>query len=166
MRFEDVLVLQRGFDLPIQERESGDVPVYGSTGVVGFHSKAKVAGPGVVTGRSGSLGGVHFIADDFWPLNTALWVKEFKRVTPSLAVFLMREMDLKQYNGGASVPTLDRKAVHRVEVLLPSQRLRIAFDEFAKPIFDQMVTAELQAKKLRAARDLLLPRLMTGGIAV
>jgi type I restriction enzyme S subunit len=52
--FENALVLQRGFDLPIQSREDGDVPVYGSTGINGFHNKAKVQGPGVVTGRSGS----------------------------------------------------------------------------------------------------------------
>jgi type I restriction enzyme S subunit len=118
--FEDALELQRGFDLPVQNREDGDVPVYGSTGIVGKHSRTRVTGPGIVTGRSGTLGSVHFVLEDFWPLNTALWVKKFKRVSPYYALFLMRNMDLKQYNGGASVPTLDRKAVHRVEILVPS----------------------------------------------
>jgi type I restriction enzyme S subunit len=117
--FENALVLQRGFDLPIQAREDGDVPIYGSTGINGFHSKSKVQGPGIVTGRSGTLGEVHYVPGDFWPLNTALWAKEFKRVTPLFSLFLMREMDLKQYNGGVSVPTLDRNVVHRVEVLVP-----------------------------------------------
>ncbi len=164
--FEDALVLQRGFDLPVQNRVEGDVPIYGSTGINGFHDKTKVLGPGVVTGRSGTLGEVHYVPNDFWPLNTSLWVKEFKRVTPLFSLFLMREMDLKQYNGGASVPTLDRKAVHRVDILIPADRLLLAFDGFVVPLFDQIGNLTLQNQKLRTSRDLLIPRLMNGEITV
>jgi len=164
--FERALVLQRGFDLPIQAREDGEVPIYGSTGINGFHNKAKVPGPGVVTGRSGTLGEVHYVAGDFWPLNTALWVKEFKRVTSLFSLFLMRKMDLKQYNGGVSVPTLDRKTVHRVEVLIPPKSLLAVFDEFVVPLFEQMENLTLQNQKLRTASDLLLPKLMSGEITV
>ncbi|TAK54995.1 MAG: restriction endonuclease subunit S [Gammaproteobacteria bacterium] len=164
--FETALVLQRGFDLPIQDREAGAVPIYGSTGVSGYHSKAKVGGPGVVTGRSGTLGEVHYVQEDFWPLNTALWVKEFRRVGPLFAVFLMRAMDLKQYNGGVSVPTLDRKTVHRTEILIPRKTLLALFDNFTTPLFRQINSLAAQVEKLRAARDLLLPRLMSSEIAV
>lgn len=164
--FESALVLQRGFDLPVQDREDGDVPIYGSTGINGFHNKAKVVGPGIVTGRSGTLGEVRYIEGDFWPLNTALWVKEFRRVPPLFTLFLMREMDLKQFNGGASVPTLDRKIVHRTEILMPPTTLVRSFDEFAVPLFQQIGLLTAQIEKLRAARDLLLPRLMSGEIAV
>jgi type I restriction enzyme S subunit len=160
--FKEALVLQRGFDLPIQEREDGDIPIYASTGLIGFHNNMRVKGPGVVTGRSGTLGKVHFVITDYWPLNTALWVKEFKRVSPFYAVFLMREMDLAQYNGGASVPTLDRKAVHRLTVLVPSKQLLKQFDEFASAIFQQVSILEAQVKKLRVARDLLLSRIING----
>ena len=164
--FESALVLQRGFDLPVQDREDGDVPIYGSTGINGFHNKAKVVGPGIVTGRSGTLGEVRYIEGDFWPLNTALWVKEFRRVPPLFTLFLMREMDLKQFNGGASVPTLDRKIVHRTEILMPPTTLVRSFDEFAVPLFQQIGLLTAQIEKLRAARDLLLPRLMNGEIAI
>ena len=160
------MVLQRGFDLPTQDRQEGVVPIYGSTGVLGYHDKVKAIAPGVVTGRSGTLGEVQYVAEDYWPLNTALWVKEFKRVTPLFALFLLREMDLKQFNGGASVPTLDRKSVHRVEILIPSLPMLRSFDEFASDIFLQIQNFTYQNKKLRAARDLLLPRLMSGELAV
>jgi type I restriction enzyme S subunit len=63
--FEKVLVLQRGFDLPIQTRGDTDIPVYGSTGINGLHNKAKVEGPDVVTGRSGTLGEVHYVPVTF-----------------------------------------------------------------------------------------------------
>ncbi len=166
MPLEDALVLQRGFDLPTQARQEGTVPIYGSTGILGYHDKAKAFAPGVVTGRSGTLGEVQYVADDYWPLNTALWVKKFKRVTPLFALFLLREMDLKQYNGGASVPTLDRKTVHKVEILVPSNLLLCSFDEFAADVFAQIKNLNSQNEKLRTARDLLLPRLMSGEIAV
>lgn len=166
VQFEEALVLQRGFDLPVQSREEGEVPIYGSTGINGYHSKAKVQGPGIVTGRSGTLGEVQFVPSDYWPLNTALWVKEFKLVTPLFALFMMREMNLKQYNGGASVPTLDRKSVHRVKILVPPKKLLNVFNEVATSIFDQIGNLTLQNQKLRAARDLLLPRLMNGDINV
>ncbi|WP_090142785.1 restriction endonuclease subunit S [Limnohabitans sp. DM1] len=163
---ESALVLQRGFDLPTQDRQDGEVPIYGSTGILGHHNQAKAAAPGVVTGRSGTLGEVQYVDQDYWPLNTALWVKGFKRVTPLFALFLLREMDLKQFNGGASVPTLDRKSVHRVDVLIPSTQMLRAFDEFAVDVFAQVKKLASQNQKLRQARDLLLPRLMNGELAV
>ena len=122
--FEDALVLQRGFDLPEREWQEGDFPICGSTGIIGHHKEAKVKGPGVFTGRSGSLGVVNYVEYDYWPHNTALWVREFKKVTPLFALFLLREINLEQYNGGVSVPTLDRKAVHRVPVLIPPRKRR------------------------------------------
>ena len=75
-------------------------------------------------------------------------------------------MDLKQYNAGVSVPSLDRKAVHRVEILLPPKKVIGLFDEFASPLFAQIENLSTQNDKLRSARDLLLPRLMSGAIAV
>ena len=77
-----------------------------------------------------------------------------------------REMDLRQFNGGASVPTLDRKSAHRVNVLIPSTRFLRLFDEFAAGAFAQIKNLDTQVRKLRAARDLLLPRLMSGELAV
>ncbi|MBT3194625.1 MAG: hypothetical protein HN341_18930 [Verrucomicrobia bacterium] len=146
-------------------RKKGEIPIYASTGVTGWHNEAKVKGPGIVTGRSGSLGMVSYAPSDFWPLNTALWVREFRRVGPLFAYFMLQKMRLEQYNGGASVPTLDRNAVHRVNVTVPSRQLLGLFDEYAKPAFLQKTLLEAQNGKFAAARDHLLPKLMSGEIA-
>ena len=119
----ELLTLQRGFDLPVSKRKDGVFPIYASTGINGYHEEAKVKGPGVVTGRSGSLGAVKFVSGDFWPLNTTLWVKEFKLIGPYFATYLLDSMQLEQYNGGAAVPTLNRNDVHKVEVLCPPSAL-------------------------------------------
>jgi len=116
----EMLTLQRGFDLPVSKRKEGKTPIYASTGINGHHVEAKVKGPGVVTGRSGSLGTVMFVSGDFWPLNTTLWVKEFKLVGPHFATHLLENMHLEQYNGGAAVPTLNRHLIEMMCIALKS----------------------------------------------
>ena len=163
---DQVLYLQRGFDLPTQDREEGSVPIYGASGINGFHNIAKVPGPGIVTGRAGSLGVVHFVPGDFWPLNTSLWVKELRRASPRFAVHLLRSMNLDRYGQGATMPMLDRKVVHQVEVVLPPADLMARFESFAVDVYDQIDTLGQQSRKLRTARDLLLPRLMSGELVI
>ena len=70
----EVIELKRGYDLPKRERFPGPVPLVSSSGVTDYHTASKVAGPGVVTGRYGTLGEVFFVREDFWPLNTTLYV--------------------------------------------------------------------------------------------
>lgn len=163
---DNALFLQRGFDLPNGTRILGDVPVYASTGINGFHNEAKATGPGVVTGRSGTLGKVHYVPKDYWPLNTSLWVKEFRRVSPILAYFMLSELNLEQFNSGASVPTLDRKTVHQVPVLLPAPEVIAQFDAAVQPLFDQIEVLKSSIEATARARDLLLPKLMSGQIDV
>ena len=162
----DALTLQRGFDLPSSQRSDGSVPVYGSTGINGYHGQAMVLGPGVITGRSGSLGQVMYVSGSFWPLNTSLWVKDFKLVSPQFAYFLLAGLGLEQFNGGAAVPTLNRNDVHRIEVLLPPKHLMDVFSNTASDLLQQTEKLRQLSAKLAEARDLLLPRLMSGEIKV
>jgi type I restriction enzyme S subunit len=163
---DQLMFLQRGFDLPNGARLPGDVPVYASTGINGFHNEARALGPGVVTGRSGTLGQVHYVAEDYWPLNTALWVKEFRLVSPCLAYFVLSEMDLAQFNSGASVPTLDRKTVHQADVLIPPASVVEQFDHVVQPMFDEIQALRSHVTRTAKARDLLLPKLMSGQLDV
>lgn len=115
----DVCVLQRGFDLPKRERKTGKFPLVSSSGYIDFHAEAKVKGPGVVTGRSGSIGQVFYIEEDFWPLNTALYIKDFHGNDPSFIAYLLQSFDLNKYASGAGVPTLNRNHVHDEWVVIP-----------------------------------------------
>lgn len=166
MLLGDLLTLQRGFDLPAKNREEGPYPIFASTGINGYHKVAKVKGPGIVTGRSGSLGTVMYVSGDFWPLNTTLWIKEFKRVGPLFALHLLSGMKLEQYNGGAAVPTLNRNDVHRIEVLCPPRNILSLFDEYLSPLYQQIEILERSVKFLAKARDLFLSRLMNGDVII
>jgi type I restriction enzyme S subunit len=112
----EYITLQRGFDLPKKDRADGVVPVVASTGIGGYHNKAKVKAPGVVIGRSGSIGGGQYITEDFWPLNTTLWVKDFKNHHPRYVYYLLRSIDFTHFNVGSGVPTLNRNHLSSILV--------------------------------------------------
>ncbi len=137
-RVDSHFVLQRGFDLPASARESGSVPIIGASGVQGFHSAAKAQGPGLTTGRSGTVGVVTYVPSDFWPLNTSLWVKEFRLSTPRFAYFLLSSLDLAHAASGAAVPTLNRNVVHALAAVCPPRKLIEEWDLAAAPMFDSM----------------------------
>ena len=121
LQFKDFVTLQRGFDLPKSRMTDGIVPVFGSNCVIGFHDEAKVEAPGVVTGRSGTLGLVQYSEQPFWPHNTTLWVKDFKGNSPRFVYDKLQTLHLEKFNGGASVPTLNRNVLDPLPVKIPKR---------------------------------------------
>ncbi|MBL8802496.1 MAG: restriction endonuclease subunit S [Planctomycetes bacterium] len=119
VRLGDVVTLQRGFDLPSQNRRPGKVPIVSSSGISDYHSEVGVKGPGVVTGRYGTIGHVFLIEEDFWPLNTTLWVKDFHGNDPQFASYLLRTVDFQSCSDKSSVPGVNRNDLHRIAVRLP-----------------------------------------------
>lgn len=115
----DVLTLQRGYDLPERERRSGNVPIVSSSGISGYHDVAKVSGPGVVTGRYGTLGEVFYVNEDYWPLNTTLYVRDFKGNDPLFLSYFLRTLNLAHQNGAGAVPGVNRNALHLLPVYIP-----------------------------------------------
>jgi type I restriction enzyme S subunit len=118
-RLDSFCVLQRGFDITKKDQVEGEIPVVSSGGISSFHNTAKVTGPGVVIGRKGTLGTVHFIGCNYWPHDTTLWVKDFKGNDPRFAAYLLESLKLKRFDTGAANPTLNRNLVHGEEITYP-----------------------------------------------
>ena len=161
-KLEDLLVLQRGFDLPSQDRISGSFPIVAASGLSGSHHEFKVKGPGVITGRSGVLGKVFLELNDFWPLNTTLWVKEFKVASACFAYEVLRLLDFQSFNAGSAVPTLNRIHIHSLHYLLPDQNCVAAYDSIALLLHKRCQENNEQIQTLITLRDSLLPRLISG----
>jgi type I restriction enzyme S subunit len=162
----DLFTLQRGFDLPSQDRRDGKYPILAASGPSGYHESHMVKGPGVTTGRSGVLGRVFYVHGDFWPLNTSLWVKDYKRATPLYAYQFLSLIDLAGFNAGSAVPTLNRNHVHGLPAVLPPRDLVAAFDQLADGLMSRHRHNEVENETLAQTRDLLLPRLMSGELRV
>ena len=162
----DLFTLQRGFDLPSQDRREGHYPILAASGPSGFHEIYMVKGPGVTTGRSGVLGRVFYVHGDFWPLNTSLWINDFKRATPLYAYYFLNLIDLAGFNAGSAVPTLNRNHIHGLPAVLPPRELIAAFDRLADSLMKRHRQNEIENETLAQTRDLLLPRLMSGELRV
>ncbi|MEZ6030768.1 MAG: restriction endonuclease subunit S [Hyphomonadaceae bacterium] len=118
----DVIKLQRGHDLPERVRVDGPVPIISSSGVTGRHNVAKADPPGVVTGRYGTIGEVFYVEEPYWPLNTSLYVVDFKGNDPRFAAYLLRNL-LKNYKSEkAAVPGVDRNVLHLLKVRTTERR--------------------------------------------
>jgi type I restriction enzyme S subunit len=115
----EVITLKRGYDLPTRERVDGSIPVVSSSGVTGTHTEAKVKGPGVVTGRYGTLGEVFFIEQNFWPLNTTLYVKDFKGNDRRFIRYFLQSLPLASQNAAGAVPGVNRNHLHKLNVKVP-----------------------------------------------
>jgi type I restriction enzyme S subunit len=116
----DVIELKRGYDLPKTNRLVGRVPVVSSSGESGFHNVSKVSAPGVVTGRYGTIGEVFFLEADFWPLNTTLYVRDFKGNDPLFIYYLLKTISYSDYTDKAAVPGINRNHIHKAKVKIPA----------------------------------------------
>ena len=123
-----IATLKRGYDLPVSQREEGNIPIYAANGKNGTHSEAKIVGPGVITGRSGTIGKVHYSEGDYWPLNTSLYVTSFHGNDPRWVFYMLKAFRLERFSEGAGVPTLNRNLVHDELIPLPplAEQQRIA----------------------------------------
>lgn len=131
--FEEVLFLQRGFDLPTYERDQdGDIDVYGSNGVLSSHNIAKVKGGGVITGRSGTIGKVHYTLNDYWPLNTTLFSKNLLGNNIIYLAYMLKMFNLERFDNGTGVPTLNRNIVHKEKIYKVDVNLQNKFAEIVE----------------------------------
>lgn len=116
----DLIELKRGYDLPKSKRCHGNIPIVSSAGISDFHSDSKVQAPGVVTGRYGTIGEVFYIKENFWPLNTTLYVKDFKGNFPEFVYYLLKTFDFHKYSDKAAVPGVNRNHLHMEMVRVPN----------------------------------------------
>lgn len=131
--FINVIKLQRGFDLPVQNRaNNGNIPVYGSNGILDFHNESKVNDSGIITGRSGTIGFVYYSSVPFWPLNTTLFGVNTYNNNKIYLSYLLKFFNLARFADGTSVPTLNRNNVHNKKIIDIPLSLQNQFAEYVE----------------------------------
>lgn len=137
-RLGDQITLQRGFDITQKHMNEGNVPVISSGGIMGHHDVAKVNGPGVVIGRKGTLGTVHYIQNNYWPHDTTLWVKDFKGNLPKFVYYFLQTLNLQRFDVGSANPTLNRNHVHPIPVKWPELALQEEIVNILSPLDEKV----------------------------
>lgn len=162
-RLVEIASLQRGFDLPTSRLKHGDYPVVYSNGIWGYHLKAMVKGPGVVTGRSGTLGRIHYIEEDYWPHNTTLWVTNFHNNNPKFISYLYEKVGFERFASGSGVPTLNRNDAHGYEVAIPpSNEEQAAIADTLSNNDAELEALEQRRTKTTALKKAMMQELLTG----
>ena len=117
----DLVLLQRGFDITKSQQTPGEIPVYSSSGLSSWHSEPMVQGPGVIIGRKGTLGSVHYSPGDYWPHDTTLWSKSLHNNNPKFVYYALKCLGLERFNVGGANPTLNRNHIHGLSIFIPDR---------------------------------------------
>ena len=133
--FINVVKMQRGYDLPVQDRNhEGSIPVYGANGVLGYHDVAKINNGGIITGRSGTIGKVYLANKEYWPLNTSLFSIDTYGNNLIYLQYLVTLYDLKRFVEGTGVPTLNRNMFHNKKIIEVSINEQNTFASFVEEV--------------------------------
>lgn len=155
----EIAPLQRGFDLPIEQIKEGKYPVVFSNGILKTHSKYKVNAPGVVTGRSGTIGNITYVTDNFWPHNTSLWVTNFKGNDSKFIYYFYLNFKLDKYATGSGVPTLNRNDVHNVGKFIPSAKEQTKIGDYFQRLDKLIEQKEQKYQKLLQLKKAMLGKM-------
>lgn len=159
----DVAPLQRGFDLPQSELKKGVYPVVYSNGIGAFHSDYKCCAPGLITGRSGTLGKFTLILEDYyWPHNTTLWVTDFKSNNPVFLYYLYSTLNFEQSGTGTGVPTLNRNYLKEIRLRIPPKEEQERIAQVLKGVDDLIFRLKKLIEKKRAIKTGAMSRLLSG----
>lgn len=155
--FINVVKMQRGFDLPVQDRQQdGDIPVFGSNGALDRHNVAKVQGGGVITGRSGTIGKVYYTEGDYWPLNTALFSVDTHGNNIVYLAYLLQMYDLSRFTEGTGVPTLNRNKFHDKPIIDVPLNEQEPFAVFVKQTDKSKLEIQKSLDKLETLKKSLM----------
>ena len=157
--FINVVKLQRGFDLPVQDRQQdGEIPVYGSNGALDHHNVAKILGGGVITGRSGTIGKVFYTEGDYWPLNTSLFSVDTHENNVIYLAYLLQMYDLTRFVEGTGVPTLNRNMFHNKPIIDVPKEEQILFADFVHQVDKSKVVVQKALEETQLLFDSMMQK--------
>lgn len=162
----DIIELAYGKALGKEIRQDGNIPVYGSGGITGFHNEALVKAPGIIVGRKGTVGSVYWASNDFYPIDTVFYVKPKQELSLYWIYEVLRTMDIKQFSADSAVPGVNRNVIQAQIVVVSDIETMQKFDNHIKSYIDLIDQNQKQIETLSTLRDTLLPKLLNGEIEV
>ncbi|MDD5706592.1 MAG: restriction endonuclease subunit S [Kiritimatiellae bacterium] len=158
------LVFAYGRSLRAEDRKTGDVDVYGSNGKVGQHNVALVASAGVLVGRKGSIGAVHYAPRAFWPIDTVYYVVPSGDDDPRFVFHLLSYLPLGSLNAATGVPGLSRRDVYALRGVFPQPREQAAIAQSLDAVDTALERTRVAVERAREAKRALLQRLLSYGV--
>lgn len=146
--------------------DDGNIPVYGSGGLMRKCNKSLFSGEAVLIPRKGSLNNIMYVDETFWTVDTMFYATMKQPHIAVFVYFFVKAFDMYSMNIGAAVPSMTAKILDAMDVVIPDKETLEKFDKRAKLYFNKIKTLQGQNERLKIARDLLLPKLMSGEVEV
>lgn len=146
--------------------DDGNIPVYGSGGLMRKCNKSLFSGEAVLIPRKGSLNNIMYVDETFWTVDTMFYATMKQPHTAVFVYFFVKAFDMYSMNIGAAVPSMTAKILDAMDVVIPDKETLEKFDKCAKTYFNKIKTLQGQNERLKTARDLLLAKLMSGEVEV
>ncbi|MEQ9877502.1 restriction endonuclease subunit S [Pectobacterium aroidearum] len=162
----EFIKMEYGKPLKSENRAGSGYPVFGSSGIVGFHNDYLVEGPGIIIGRKGTVGKVNFTFENFYPIDTTYYVSPKKRISMIFLNYLISSLGLEGMNSDSAVPGLNREAALGLSIVSAPLELISKYHEHAVTWFDKKKIIMEENNNLVKLRDWLLPLLMNGQVTV
>ena len=140
--------------------DDGNIPVYGSGGLMRKCNKSLFSGEAVLIPRKGSLNNIMYVDETFWTVDTMFYATMKQPHTAVFVYFFVKAFDMYSMNIGAAVPSMTTKILDAMDVVIPDKETLEKFDKLTKTYFNKIKTLQGQNERLKTARDLLLPKLM------
>lgn len=144
----------------------GDIPVYGSGGLMRRCSQSLYQGESILIPRKGSLNNLMYVNEAFWTVDTMFYTRISLNDGAIYLYFCLRRFDFYAMDIGAAVPSMTSSILNSIEVSIPSPEVLDGFDSVVAPIFAQIHNLDEQINKLSEIRDRLLPKLMSGELEI
>lgn len=163
-KLSDLINIKYGKDH--KNLEDGNIPVYGSGGIMRYVEKSLYDKESVLIPRKGTLSNVFYIDEPFWSVDTMFYSEMKEENIAKFVYFFVKSKDLEAMNAGSAVPSMTTEILNALELVIPSNEYLEKFETVVSPMFRQIKHCEIENKKLSNLRDTLLPKLMNGEIEV
>jgi len=165
VRLGEVLSLEYGRGLTKNERENGEYPVYGSNGVIGYHSQYLIKGPGIIVGRKGSIGAITWSDRNFWPIDTTYYILLRKsEIDPRWLFYKLSSLNLDRLNMATGTPGLNRDLVYKLKLPLPPLPEQRKIAEILSTVDKAIEKVDEAIEKTERLKKGLMQNLLTNGI--
>lgn len=137
----------------------GEIPLYGSGGLMGKVNKALYTKPSVLIPRKGTLSNIMFVNQPFWCVDTMFYSIFNDEVNGYYSYYILKQLDFDALNQGSAVPSMTTAFLNDIDVILPNQDRLNEFNEVLHKITSHKENIEKENQKLTELKELLLSRL-------
>ena len=160
----DLLSIKYGKDH--KKLSDGDIPVYGSGGVMRYVDTKIYEGEAVLIPRKGTLNNVFYVNKAFWTVDTMFYATSKEANTCIYSYLFLTNKDLASMNAGSAVPSMTTDILNNMQIVIPPEEVLESFNNLCFVLFMQMKHYAIENIHLCNQRDILLPKLMSGELKI